>query len=107
MFFFSKNARRRKNFCSAHYPFRGEFDRPERDKLVSLVGLFFAVPFVLFSMAGGFLADHYSKRQVTIATKIIELVAMALAVVALQRQALSFELAILFLIATQAALFGP
>jgi acyl-[acyl-carrier-protein]-phospholipid O-acyltransferase/long-chain-fatty-acid--[acyl-carrier-protein] ligase len=81
--------------------------RPDRDKLVSLVGLFFAVPFVLFSMAGGFLADRFSKRQVTIATKIIELVAMALAVVALQTQALNFQLAILFLIATQAALFGP
>jgi acyl-[acyl-carrier-protein]-phospholipid O-acyltransferase/long-chain-fatty-acid--[acyl-carrier-protein] ligase len=83
------------------------FERVERDKLVSLVGLFFAVPFVLFSMTGGFLADRYSKRQVTIATKVIELAAMSLAVVALGTKLLSFQLAILLLIATQAALFGP
>jgi len=80
---------------------------PNRDKLVSLVGLFFAVPFILFSMTGGFLADRFSKRQVTIATKIIELGSMALAVAALQTQSPSFELGILFLICTQAALFGP
>src|ERR1700694_2706850 len=81
--------------------------RPDRDKLVSLVGLFFAVPFILFSMAGGFLADRFSKRQVTITTKIMELGAMTLAVAALQTQLPSFELAILFLISAQAALFGP
>ncbi|HEV2964046.1 MAG TPA: acyl-[ACP]--phospholipid O-acyltransferase, partial [Candidatus Angelobacter sp.] len=80
---------------------------PSRDKLVAMVGLFFSVPFVLFSMAGGYLADRFSKRQVTIATKIIELAAMTLAVVALQSQVLSFQFAILFLVATQAALFGP
>src|SRR2546423_10655789 len=80
---------------------------PSRDKLVAMVGLFFSVPFILFSMTGGFLADRFSKRQVTIATKIIELIAMSLAVVALQTQVLSFQFAILFLVATQAALFGP
>ncbi|HEV2991607.1 MAG TPA: MFS transporter, partial [Candidatus Angelobacter sp.] len=79
--------------------------RLSRDKLVAMVGLLFAVPFVLFSMAGGFLADRFSKRQVTIATKIIEIAAMALAVVALQTQVLSFQFAVLFLVVTQAALF--
>ncbi|HEV3038217.1 MAG TPA: acyl-[ACP]--phospholipid O-acyltransferase [Candidatus Angelobacter sp.] len=81
--------------------------RLSRDKLVAMVGLLFSVPFVLFSMAGGFLADRFSKRHVTIATKIIEIAAMALAVVALQTQALAFQFAVLFLVVTQAALFGP
>jgi MFS family permease len=52
---------------------------PHRDALVSLLTLLFFLPLVIFSMAGGFLADRFSKRQVTIATKIIEIVAMALA----------------------------
>jgi MFS family permease len=34
----------------------------KRDSLVPLVGAIFALPFVLFSMAGGFFADRYSKR---------------------------------------------
>src|SRR5882762_8646806 len=36
----------------------------QRDKLVPLVGVLFATPFILFSMAGGYLADRYSKRSV-------------------------------------------
>jgi hypothetical protein len=33
--------------------------------LVSLLSFLFFLPLVLFSMAGGFLADRFSKRQVT------------------------------------------
>src|ERR1700680_1027296 len=44
----------------------------ERDRLVLVVGALFSVPYILFSMVGGFLADRYSKRTVTIATKVFE-----------------------------------
>ncbi len=53
------------------------------DALVSLITLLFFVPLVIFSMAGGFLADRFSKRQVTIATKVIEIAAMGVAIFAL------------------------
>src|SRR5215510_10457356 len=78
-----------------------------RDLLVSVIPLFLATPFVLFSMAGGFLADRYSKRRVTITTKLIEIASMALALVGLATQSQPLELTALFLLATQAALFGP
>jgi acyl-[acyl-carrier-protein]-phospholipid O-acyltransferase/long-chain-fatty-acid--[acyl-carrier-protein] ligase len=98
-----------------------------RDTLVALIPLLFFIPLVLFSMAGGYLADRYSKRQVTIATKVVEIAAMAIAVVALsatQREHLGHVMAwwhnphlvfshfplalvVLFVAATQAALFGP
>lgn len=81
--------------------------REQKDLLVSAIPLFFAVPFVLFSMAGGFLADRFSKRQITIVTKIIEIAAMVLAVPAFLSHSIAFELTVLFLVATQAALFGP
>src|SRR6267142_816775 len=81
--------------------------KEQQDRLVSVIPLFFAAPFVLFSMAGGFLADRYSKRQITIATKLIEIAAMSLAVAAFFAHSLPFQLAVLFLVATQAALFGP
>src|SRR5215469_7152084 len=81
--------------------------RQQRDQLVSAIPLFLALPFLLFSMTGGFLADRYSKRQVTISTKIIEIIAMAVAVLALALHSQPLELAVLFVVATQAALFGP
>ena len=51
----------------------------KRDSLVPLIGAVFAVPFVLFSMAGGFFADRYSKRSVAIAVKCAELGIMSVA----------------------------
>jgi len=78
-----------------------------RDSLVLIVGTLFSVPFILFSMTGGFLADRYSKRTVTIWTKFIELAVMLLAIVGLGRQDLHLEMATVFLASTQAALFGP
>src|SRR5215469_5817468 len=53
----------------------------KRDQLVSIIPLFLAVPFLVFSMAGGFLADRFSKRRVTISTKLIEIAAMTIATV--------------------------
>ena len=52
----------------------------KRDSFVPLVGIVFALPFVLFSMAGGFFADRFSKRSVAIAVKCAEIGIMSLAV---------------------------
>jgi acyl-[acyl-carrier-protein]-phospholipid O-acyltransferase / long-chain-fatty-acid--[acyl-carrier-protein] ligase len=78
-----------------------------RDRLVPLVGALFALPFIFFSMAGGFLADRYSKRTATIGTKLLEFVVMGFAVVALYLHNLPMECASVFLISSEAALFGP
>src|SRR5262252_4777716 len=51
----------------------------QKDLLVFIIGNLFALPFLLFSMAGGFLADRFSKRTVTIATKLFEVAAMVFA----------------------------
>ena len=79
----------------------------QRDWLVLGVGALFALPFILFSMTGGFLADRYSKRSVTIATKFLELAAMSFALVALARGSFLLETIGVFVISSQAALFGP
>ncbi|MGA2354216.1 MAG: acyl-[ACP]--phospholipid O-acyltransferase [Terriglobales bacterium] len=78
-----------------------------RDRLVLVVGTLFSVPFILFSMTGGFLADRYSKRTVTIWTKYFEMAVMVLAIAGLGWQNLNLEMAAVFLASTQAALFGP
>jgi len=69
--------------------------------------LLFAVPFLLFSIPGGYFADKYSKRSVTLGTKLFELVVMGLATFALARNRLDLAGAALFLACTQGAIFGP
>ena len=81
--------------------------KADRDQLVLIVGTLFSVPFILFSMTGGFLADRYSKRTVTIWTKFFEMAVMALAIAGLGWQNLHLEMTAVFLASTQAALFGP
>jgi acyl-[acyl-carrier-protein]-phospholipid O-acyltransferase/long-chain-fatty-acid--[acyl-carrier-protein] ligase len=84
-----------------------DFPVAVRDKLVLLVGALFALPYILFSLAGGYLADRYSKRSVTIGTKIFEIGVMIFALVSLAVGNLPMEAAAVFLISTQGALFGP
>ena len=50
---------------------------------VLVVPLLFAVPFLIFSIPGGYFADKYSKRTVTLGVKVFELIVMALATFAL------------------------
>src|SRR6201984_3174637 len=78
-----------------------------RDRLVPLVGALFALPFIFFSMAGGYFADRYSKRTATIGTKLLEFAVMAFAIAALYLHNLSMQCASVFLISSEAALFGP
>ena len=80
---------------------------PKHNWLVLVVGALFALPFILFSMTGGFLADRFSKRSVTIGTKWMELGVMLFALAALARANLALEATGVFLLSSQAALFGP
>jgi acyl-[acyl-carrier-protein]-phospholipid O-acyltransferase / long-chain-fatty-acid--[acyl-carrier-protein] ligase len=83
------------------------FSKETQNLLVFVVGAMFALPFILFSMAGGFLADHFSKRTATIGTKALEFGVMGFAIAALALHNLSMECASVFLISSEAALFGP
>jgi acyl-[acyl-carrier-protein]-phospholipid O-acyltransferase/long-chain-fatty-acid--[acyl-carrier-protein] ligase len=91
-----------------------------KHELGELVMALFALPFILFSMAGGFLADRRSKRTMTIGVKVFEVFVMLLALagfVWMQRQlhlgiAASWKtcwplLACVFLMGVHSAFFGP
>src|SRR5258707_4243317 len=84
-----------------------EKNRAHRDQLELFVGVLFAAPFILFSLTGGFLADRFSKRSVTIWTKVFEVGVMLSATAALVAPNLPLALAAIFLVCTQGALFGP
>jgi len=83
------------------------FPEKQRDFLVLVVGGLFALPFILFSMTGGYFADRYSKRSVTIGTKFLEVAVMAFFIVSLALRNLPMECAGVFLISAEGALFGP
>jgi acyl-[acyl-carrier-protein]-phospholipid O-acyltransferase/long-chain-fatty-acid--[acyl-carrier-protein] ligase len=76
------------------------------NRMISLVGIIFAIPFLLFSLAGGYFADRYSKRSVTISTKYLEIAVMMLALTGLAASNLPLQFAAIFLVCSQAALFG-
>jgi acyl-[acyl-carrier-protein]-phospholipid O-acyltransferase/long-chain-fatty-acid--[acyl-carrier-protein] ligase len=69
---------------------------------ISLISGLFNLPFLLFSMQGGFLADRFSKRSVTVWTKLAEVFIMLVGTYAAWRSDLNLGMAVLFLMGTQA-----
>src|SRR5512136_3274 len=77
------------------------------DALVPLTAGLFSLPFILFSMVGGFLADRFSKRTVTIGVKLLEILIMSFATLGLLLRSLPLGLAAIFLMGLHSAIFGP
>ncbi|MCB1112756.1 MAG: MFS transporter [Chlamydiales bacterium] len=76
-------------------------------RILSAAGATFVAPFLLFSTSSGFLADRFSKRNIIVLTKLLELVIMLLGVLFFYFQSKLGSFFILFMLATQSALFGP
>jgi len=83
------------------------YSSAQRDQLVSIVGALFALPFIVFSMTGGFLADHFSKRLVTICVKLFEILVMFIALAGLATNHLYVTIGGVFLMGVHSAIFGP
>ena len=49
----------------------------EKHRISESVTALFSLPFILFSMAGGFLADRFSKRTISIGVKVFEILVMS------------------------------
>src|SRR5882724_2081489 len=75
--------------------------------LVPLTAGLFSLPFIVFSMTGGFFADRFSKRMVTIAVKVLEIVIMTFATLGFVLKNLPMGLAAIFLMGVHSAIFGP
>ncbi len=83
------------------------FPKERRDLLGTIVSALFALPFIFFSLTGGYFADRYSKRSVVIGTKLMEIFVMGVTILGLWLHSLPLECAAVFLISAQSALFGP
>ncbi len=73
----------------------------------ALAAVTFIVPFLLFSAAAGVLADRWSKRNILVFCKILEVVAMTGAVLSFHFEFETGLYLVLFLIGTHSALFSP
>jgi acyl-[acyl-carrier-protein]-phospholipid O-acyltransferase/long-chain-fatty-acid--[acyl-carrier-protein] ligase len=92
----------------------------EKHKIGELVSALFSLPFIVFSMAGGYLADRFSKRTISVGVKVFEMFVMLLALAGFARQqhllnagvAASMQtcwplLGCVFLMGVHSAFFGP
>lgn len=75
--------------------------------LATLALALFVLPFFLFSASSGQIADRFDKARVIRASKLFEVAVAAIAALALSSEAPAPLLATLFLLGTQAAVFGP
>jgi acyl-[acyl-carrier-protein]-phospholipid O-acyltransferase/long-chain-fatty-acid--[acyl-carrier-protein] ligase len=75
--------------------------------LIALIGGIFTLPFFLFSATAGQIADKYDRAILIVFTKCLEVIIMLFAVMALYRQSFALLSFVLFLLGTQATLFGP
>jgi acyl-[acyl-carrier-protein]-phospholipid O-acyltransferase / long-chain-fatty-acid--[acyl-carrier-protein] ligase len=76
-------------------------------RILATTGAIFVLPFLLFSAFSGTLADRYSKRNIIVFTKVLELLIMAFGIFAFYFESKISSYCVLFLLATQSALFGP
>lgn len=77
------------------------------NSLVNIAAALFILPFFLFSPIAGQLADKFEKSTLIRRIKQLEIAIMLLAAVAFYLQSPTLLIAILFLMGTQSALFGP
>jgi acyl-[acyl-carrier-protein]-phospholipid O-acyltransferase / long-chain-fatty-acid--[acyl-carrier-protein] ligase len=79
----------------------------EKDGFASHASLLFAIPFLLFSTIGGWMADRFSKRSVMIGVKLGEIAIMLFAALALKLEAQSLQLAAICMMGVHSTFFAP
>ncbi|MES2437796.1 MAG: MFS transporter [Verrucomicrobiota bacterium] len=91
------------------FPVLASLTLSEADKegFASHASLLFAVPFLLFSTVGGWMADRFSKRSVMIGVKLAEIAIMLFAALALKLEMQSLQLAAICLMGVHSTFFAP
>jgi len=85
----------------------GTLSLAEEHRVGEQVTALFSLPFILFSMAGGYLADRLSKRTVMIGVKIFEIFVMLFVLIGFITRQLGILKCGIFLMGTHSAFFGP
>jgi len=81
---------------------------PEHQGWLLMVGsVCFVAPYILFASVAGWLADRFSKRNVVVACKILEIAVMIVGFISILAGNFNMLLVCTFLMGTQSALFAP
>src|SRR5258708_25128264 len=78
-----------------------------KEAFASRASMLFAVPFLLFSTIGGWMADRYSKRSVMIAVKLGEIAIMLFAAAVLAWEKQGLQLAAICFMGVHSTFFAP
>ncbi len=78
-----------------------------RQTFQSAIGVAFTLPFLLLAAPAGWLADRFPKRTIVIASKAMELAAMACGAVGIATESWPLVLVMMFLMGAQSTLFSP
>ena len=79
----------------------------DSSEILFWVGVIYVVPFLLFSSNAGILADRFSKQRQMVALKVLEVLIMALGIIAFGYKSQMGLYALMFLLSLQSALFSP
>ena len=72
-----------------------------------MINALFAIPFILFAAYAGWMADRFSKRNVVISAKVLEVAAMLCGAVGIILGSWPLMMIMVLLMATQSTIFGP
>ena len=75
--------------------------------ILALAGAIFVIPFILFATVAGTLADRFSKRNIITFTRLFEILIVSLGVLSIGLHSQVGGYIVLFLMATQSAIFSP
>ena len=75
--------------------------------ILALVGLVFALPFLLIVPIAGNFADKFSKQSMIVKLKVVEFIVMAFGITALYLENSTMLYVTMFLMSSQSAFFGP
>lgn len=75
--------------------------------ILSTTAAIFVLPFLLFSASSGTLADRFSKRNIIVLTKSLELFTIIAGLFSFMYESKFGAYLVLFLLATESAVFGP
>lgn len=84
-----------------------QFIETSADLLINIAAALFILPFFLFSASAGQWIDKYEKSRSIRTIKLVEIVIMSLAAFAFIKGYIVLLIALLFLMGTQSAFFGP
>ncbi|MGA1791252.1 MAG: acyl-[ACP]--phospholipid O-acyltransferase [bacterium] len=75
--------------------------------IIGLASMMLVIPFILFSSYAGYLADRYSKKNIMVWAKFLEIIIMFFGFLALSKVSPPFLLVVLFFMGAQSTLFSP